>query len=76
MAVKPTDFSKHDQEIWDEELQDFIPDRVFDAHVHLFNPVHLPEAIREKHAWGYTDWPRCSSGPSDFIPAARLTSCR
>ncbi|WP_397570278.1 aminotransferase class III-fold pyridoxal phosphate-dependent enzyme [Schlesneria sp. T3-172] len=55
MAVKPTDFSKHDQEIWDEELQDFIPDRVFDAHVHLFNPVHLPEAIREKHAWGYTD---------------------
>lgn len=42
MPVSPADFSAHDQQIWDEELQDFVPERVFDAHIHLFNPVHLP----------------------------------
>ena len=35
-------YNEHDQVIWDEELSDFVPDRVFDAHIHLFNSAHYP----------------------------------
>lgn len=51
----PDDFSVHDQQIWDEELQDFVPDRVFDAHIHLFHPEHMTGDAAGKSSWGYTD---------------------
>jgi glutamate-1-semialdehyde 2,1-aminomutase len=41
MPISLTDFSAHDQQIWDEELSEFVPQRVFDAHIHLFHPHHL-----------------------------------
>ena len=44
MPASLNDFSVHDQQIWDEELQDFIPDRVFDAHIHLFHHSHVPQS--------------------------------
>ena len=37
-------FTDYDRELIDRELQDFIPPRVFDAHVHLFLREHfLPD---------------------------------
>ncbi|MCX7423113.1 MAG: aminotransferase class III-fold pyridoxal phosphate-dependent enzyme [Planctomycetia bacterium] len=54
MPVSINDFSPHDQQIWDEELQDFVPDRVFDAHIHMFHPEHLTAAPAS--AWGHTDF--------------------
>ena len=42
MPLSPDDFTAHDQQIWEEELQDFVPDRVFDAHIQLYNPAHMP----------------------------------
>lgn len=33
--------SAHDRQIWAEELDTFVPQRVFDAHIHLFHPQHL-----------------------------------
>lgn len=56
MPVSLNEFSPHDQQIWDEELQDFVPDRVFDAHIHMFNPEHLPESARAANSWGYADF--------------------
>ena len=44
----PELYSEHDQQIWDEELADFVPDRVFDAHIHLFHRSHVPHD---------SDWP-------------------
>lgn len=41
MPVSLDEYSQHDQQIWDEELQDFVPDRVFDAHIHMFHPQHF-----------------------------------
>ena len=53
MPAALQDFSAHDQQIWDEELQDFVPDRVFDAHIHMFNRTHLlPSATT---SWTDTD---------------------
>lgn len=56
MPISINSFSDHDQQIWDEELQDFVPDRVFDAHIHMFNPEHLAATARNEDSWGYTDF--------------------
>jgi glutamate-1-semialdehyde 2,1-aminomutase len=53
MHVSINEFSEHDQRIWDEELVDFVPQRVFDAHIHLFNPAHLPAGSGP--SWSYAD---------------------
>lgn len=56
MPISINEFSAHDQQIWDEELRGFVPNRVFDAHIHLFNPVHLPPTSPSAaNPWGYTD---------------------
>jgi len=56
MPASLQDYSAHDQQIWDEELQDFVPDRVFDAHIHMFHPEHLTAAASPSSAWGHTDF--------------------
>lgn len=53
MTVSPGEYSPHDQQIWDEELSDFVPQRVFDAHIHLFNPAHM--AGGRETTWTYAD---------------------
>ena len=56
MSVSIHDYSTHDQQIWDEELQDFVPERVFDAHIHMFHPEHLsPTAPSTANPWGLAD---------------------
>ena len=34
MTINPTD---RDRQVWQEEFEDFVPERVFDAHIHLYN---------------------------------------
>ena len=56
------DYSESDREFWEEELADFVPQRVFDAHCHLFDPAQMrPEApptprsyadLETLRAWG------------------------
>lgn len=56
MPVSIADYSLHDEQIWNEELQEFVPERVFDAHVHMFHPRHLPESSQAvTEPWGLTD---------------------
>ena len=45
MNVSPDDYNEHDQQIWDEELADFVPRRIFDAHIHLFDRRHHPDGV-------------------------------
>lgn len=56
MPVSLNDYLEHDRQIWEEELQDFVPDRIFDAHIHMLNPAHLsattPAAFQN---WAYAD---------------------
>ncbi len=42
MSSEPIDYAEHDQQIWEEELADFVPQQVFDAHIHLMDPAHIP----------------------------------
>ena len=45
------DYTRHDQQIWDEELEHFVPRRIFDAHAHLFWHDHLPANHPKLKAW-------------------------
>lgn len=56
MAVSLNDYQVHDQQIWNEELQDFVPNRIFDAHIHLLNPEHLSRTDSTAfNSWAYAD---------------------
>ena len=51
------DFSPHDQQIWDEELQDFVPAQVFDSHIHMFHPEHVMKSEPSAaNPWDYADF--------------------
>jgi predicted TIM-barrel fold metal-dependent hydrolase len=53
MAPSIDEYSEHDLQIWDEELADFVPNRVFDAHIHLFDRQHGPDDAAG--AWSNAD---------------------
>ena len=46
--------TKSDQAVWDEELDGFLPQRIFDAHVHLLNDRHMADATKGS-SWANTD---------------------
>ena len=69
MPISINDFSTHDQQIWDEELQDFIPDRVFDAHIHMFHPEHLKTSVPSAlSGWGLADLPTLQQWAARLYP--------
>lgn len=55
MTISIDDYSQHDQQIWEEELQDFVPQRIFDAHIHLFNPQHMQPGAAPT-SWSFNDF--------------------
>ena len=38
------DYRDCDQQIWEEELADFVPSRILDSHIHFFWSADLPGA--------------------------------
>jgi len=57
MPVSSNDPSPHDQPIWEEQLRGFVPDRVFDAHIHMFEPRHvIAAAPTSASSWGHADF--------------------
>ncbi len=37
------DYRDIDRQTWEEELEDFVPNRIMDAHIHLYNHADFPE---------------------------------
>ena len=52
------DHNAHDRRIWEEELEGFVPRRIFDAHAHLFWHTHLPPEHPGLKAWHDADHAR------------------
>ena len=55
MPASLDDFSPHDRQIWEEELAEFVPERVFDAHIHMFEPRHVTTSPAA-HSWSFADF--------------------
>ena len=41
--VPPLSYTESDRIVWEEDLDPFVPARIFDAHVHLWRSDHIPE---------------------------------
>ena len=50
MPVSDLDYREHDRRFWEEELDEFVPERVFDAHFHLFVNEHLDDSRRTEES--------------------------
>jgi glutamate-1-semialdehyde 2,1-aminomutase len=69
MAVSVGDYRPHDQQIWDEELHEFVPGRVFDAHIHLLNREHLSETTPAPFRdWSQADLPAVQQWAERLCP--------
>ena len=49
MPASITDYNQYDQQIWDEELNGFVPQRIFDAHIHMLKLEHLSAGTSERY---------------------------
>ncbi|MBS0206867.1 MAG: aminotransferase class III-fold pyridoxal phosphate-dependent enzyme [Planctomycetes bacterium] len=72
MSPSVPDFQPCDQQIWDEELQEFVPQRVFDAHIHLFNRSHLTENASPTSAWSNADLATIQGWASRLYPGREV----
>lgn len=52
---QPINITVHDRRIWAEELDAFVPKRIFDAHAHLFLESHLPAGHPGRKVWHDSD---------------------
>lgn len=53
--TKATDLNDLDRRIWEDELEDFVPEQLFDAHVHVYDPSHC-FAKEEDTPTEYMSW--------------------
>lgn len=44
------DYREHDIRLWTEELEEFVPERVFDAHCHLYDPSCVEDEAGSRKA--------------------------
>jgi hypothetical protein len=61
-----------DRLIWNEELADFVPNRIFDAHVHLLDNRHLSAAENTFENWADTDFKTLQAGAEKLYPQREI----
>ena len=47
----PVELRDIDRQVWEEELADFVPDRLFDAHTHIQQWAHTTRPDEEPASW-------------------------
>lgn len=57
-----------DREIWYEELEDFVPHKIFDAHVHLWDNRFCPSGSN----WSDTDFVRLDNFSKEIFPGREI----
>jgi glutamate-1-semialdehyde 2,1-aminomutase len=73
MPVSIHDYNQHDEQIWREELEDFVPRRIFDAHIHMLNPAHLSDATSAAFRnWSHADLPALKQWAKRLYPGREV----
>ena len=55
MDSKILDYTKHDKDFWDEELDDWVPKRIYDSHIHMLKNDLIDDASEHKNAFPDAD---------------------
>ena len=74
MSTDQLSYTEHDRQIWDEELAGFVPSRVFDAHIHLFDRSHLPTGVEQ--GWSNAGLETIQSWAEVLYPGRETHPCR
>ncbi len=45
-----------DRIVWEEDLESFVPEKIFDAHIHFWNDEHLPVNHAHRNAYVFADF--------------------
>ena len=53
----PLEILELDQQIWQEELSGIIPEKLFDIHVHVYQPGHISRNSPELQAQMFSSIP-------------------
>lgn len=48
-------YNESDRIVWEEDLEDFVPKKIFDAHIHLWDDSFLPENHTSRDAFAPAD---------------------
>ena len=50
------DYRRHDEEFWAEELDDWVPNRIYDCHMHMLDNALIAEDSKYKNLYPDTDF--------------------
>ena len=67
----PLPLNDLDRAIWENELVDFLPQQIYDAHVHVYAPEHCTSTEDQEPSEGVTWWER----PIDRMHRQTLDDC-
>ena len=68
MDPAPIDYRDHDRRFWEEELEEFVPRRLYDAHIHLFTRKALILEARAPATVGEADFSTLQSWATTLYP--------
>ena len=76
MVESAIDYRFHDQQVWEEDLDEFVPERMFDAHSHLYYPEVVSKKALEEHpvGWGVMDVDQIDASNSLIYPGRDVHS--
>lgn len=66
------EYREHDRQVWEEELDAFVPQRVFDAHCHLVDLAHVPRATLNPMFERSTDLKRLRDASAQLYPGRQM----
>ena len=71
----PVERTDLDRRIWDEELEEFVPRKVFDAHTHIFRWAHYLDPAKDSgpyYQFAGTTWAEATWKLADAVDAALM----
>lgn len=75
MTVPPLELTDLDRRIWHDELDGFVPRRVFDVHTHLYSWTHNLDPQKNASAWGKmiaASWPEATRELANSVDAVLM----
>ena len=72
MGPLPIDVRDADKALWNEELADFVPQRIYDSHVHLFSRALLAPEARHKAKFTDADFARIQAWSKELYPGREI----
>ena len=55
MTNKLIDYREHDKNFWYEELEEWVPERIYDCHIHMLNNSLIDDSSGHKNVFPDAD---------------------